>query len=52
MDKLNSDVEDLVGQLTRVARGLVPSYRLQMLENDWGDARNQQEEVLAALTAV
>ena len=47
-DKLNNDVEDLEGQLTRVEGGPIPSYQLQMLEKDWKDASSQQEDVLAA----
>ena len=41
-------MEDLAGQLTRVAGGPVTSYRLQMLERDWEEARDQQEEVWEA----
>ena len=47
-DKLDNDVEDLAGQLTRASGGPVPSYRLQMLEFDWKEARNQQKEVWQA----
>ena len=47
-DRLDRDREDLASQLTRMAGGPVPRHILQMLENDWREARDQQEVVRAA----